>query len=1487
MKQTTTYFFTTKKSAQTQLTYFFKTLNAFRLMFSFFFVIFSITCLTGQNVSVSGAVSGNGSYPNLAAAFATINASVQTGATITVSINASTTETTSAVLNSGVWTSLLISPTGGAMTITGNLAGPLIDLNGADNVKFDGLNSGGNSLTISNTNTSNVNTSTIRYMLDATTNTITNCSILGSSTSSVLGTVCFSVALVSGNSGNVISNCNIGPAGANLPVNGIYSSGNSGVNNSNNTIQNCKIFDYFNPDLPCSGIFLSNFNTSWTISASRFYQTAPRTFTIGSFAPVYNSCLQINSGAAYSIINNVFGYASASATGTYNISGNNGSNVSFLRVIDLSVGTATATSIQGNTITSFQASGQGSGSYLSQLFCGINLAAGSASIGNISPNIFGGTSGIDLIKTIGGINKGYLSAINIRNAGGVSLIQNNIFGGLTSVNSFSANGGSLSVINITNGTITIIGNTIGNSTPGNLACGTSSTGLFLSDAAAIAFDGNSGSMSVISNTIQNLVCYGNHGRSSIRGISTVGYVPSSRSYTIGSNLIQNLLMNASNRDDLNGFIPSAVGVELNTSTNSSVLNNTVTGIRTIGTASVSGYVAGMWITGWNGGRVVGNSVSNITNAQGATTSTNSSVASGILLSGSGISSSSISVYNNFVNLGVSNSDNTIYTGVHVMNFYAGNPVNSWNIYHNTINIEGTVSSGFQPSFGFMRGNFGLSTSTMSVNFKNNLVTNNRTGGFGSHYAIGNDYGASSTSSVGWITGASNYNILNTTNSLTVGYWAANLTFANWQTTSGCDANSYSGVPITYVNSTTNNLHLNTGTTPSYAESRAVIISTITTDIDGQARPGPTGSVNGGAILPDIGADEVDAVPFDVTPPVITYTNLSTVCSSSDRTVSAIITDFVGVPATGTNVPRIYFKKNSNTYFSSSGSLISGTTYSGTWNFTISMAAMGGIANGDVISYFIAAQDIASTINTGANPSVALVAAGVNSITSPPTISTQTITAQLIPTISAVSGSICSGNPFVIIPSGANTYTITGGSFTVTPGSTTNYSISGTSNFGCVGANTAVATVSVYITPTVAVASGTLCNGASYAINPTGASTYTISGGNFTISPAVTTSYSITGTSSVGCVSSNTAVSVVSVSPRPTISVTSGSICSGNNFVILPSGASTYTFSGGSSTVNPNTTTSYSVSGTSSVGCISSNTAVSIVSVSPSPTLVVNSGSICSGNIFTINPTGASTYIYSSGSATVNPNITTSYSVTGTSSVGCISSNTAVSTVSVSPSPTLSVNSGSICAGNSFTILPTGAATYSVSGGSSTVNPGTTTSYSVTGTSSVGCAASNTVLSTITVISLPTLSVQSTNSLICEGETATLSVSGAISYSWNNGSTLNLITVSPTLNTSYTVTGVNLNGCAKTEVFSQNVNPCASINQLNSFDNQLLIYPNPNNGEFTIDSSIDSEIIILNAIGQVVLIQHLNAGSNKIDLNEQANGVYFLKLEGQVKLVIKE
>ncbi|MES2680059.1 MAG: LamG-like jellyroll fold domain-containing protein [Bacteroidota bacterium] len=54
-----------------------------------------------------------------------------------------------------------------------------------------------------------------------------------------------------------------------------------------------------------------------------------------------------------------------------------------------------------------------------------------------------------------------------------------------------------------------------------------------------------------------------------------------------------------------------------------------------------------------------------------------------------------------------------------------------------------------------------------------------------------------------------------------------------------------------------------------------------------------------------------------------------------------------------------------------------------------------------------------------------------------------------------------------------------------------------------------------------------------------------------------------------------------------IAVSSGTICSGNSFVLTPSGASSYTYSGGTATVSPLATSIYTVTSINSLGCMAS------------------------------------------------------------------------------------------------------------------------------------------------------------------------------------------------------------------------------------------------------------------------------------------------------------
>lgn len=70
---------------------------------------------------------------------------------------------------------------------------------------------------------------------------------------------------------------------------------------------------------------------------------------------------------------------------------------------------------------------------------------------------------------------------------------------------------------------------------------------------------------------------------------------------------------------------------------------------------------------------------------------------------------------------------------------------------------------------------------------------------------------------------------------------------------------------------------------------------------------------------------------------------------------------------------------------------------------------------------------------------------------------------------------------------------------------------------------------------------------------------------------------------------------------------------------------------------------------------------------------------------------------------------------------------------------------------------------------------------------------------------------------------------------------------------------------------------------------LSVYPNPTNGELNIEALREAECTIKNALGQIILQQHLRMGQNRIELHEQREGIYFVQIEGTNKIfkLIKE
>jgi gliding motility-associated-like protein len=336
----------------------------------------------------------------------------------------------------------------------------------------------------------------------------------------------------------------------------------------------------------------------------------------------------------------------------------------------------------------------------------------------------------------------------------------------------------------------------------------------------------------------------------------------------------------------------------------------------------------------------------------------------------------------------------------------------------------------------------------------------------------------------------------------------------------------------------------------------------------------------------------------------------------------------------------------------------------------------------------------------------------------------------------------------------------------------------------------------------------------------------------TASPSVTTTYILTITTTNGCVVTDTV----------TVFLNSISIDAGNNQTICPgdtvqlSGSSptpglTYSWSPSGSLSNsnianpkawPSATTVYTMTATDPVsGCGGTDTVV--ITVSPLPP--VNAGNdtiICIGTSANLGASGAVSYAWDANPSlsctncanpVATPSVTTKYYVTGTNAIGCVNRDSVTVTIQQLPNASVNPSTISICNSTSTVLAASGGVQYFWTPSSSlscstcpnpTATPPNTTTYTVTVFDIYGC--SSTATTTVTIVPPPTITtIPATQTQICFGDTAQISASAAnaVSYSWKPAATLTNPNIAnpkafPPVNTMYTVTVTDNNGCTNTD-----------------------------------------------------------------------------------------
>ncbi len=991
---------------------------------------------------------------------------------------------------------------------------------------------------------------------------------------------------------------------------------------------------------------------------------------------------------------------------------------------------------------------------------------------------------------------------------------------------------------IDNDNITIQNNTILNTYYGIYAGGT-----------ATVSAGGLDNWNISANTLGPVTSGTNH--IGFRGV----FVSNAPGIAITNNTIRNIFPGAS----------GASGIYLSAGINGgSVSSNTISNLSSTVAASGTGALNGIYV----GSNVVNTTV-NANQIYDVVNGNASGYAGRGMIINTANAASNDMIYNNTISGIMGTGDNTaIYwpIGIAVEGTSGG-----INIYNNSVNMSGsypglttaTVSAAmYLNSTG---ANINIKNNILSNTYDNSTITNEVAYAVYSSAATAtnltmdyNDYYAGGTSNVpmlGYINSVQQPNI------------------PAIQASFGGNVNSQNIIPVFTSASDLHLIPLNNAP----LDNLGTPIAGVTVDIDAQTRNVTT---------PDMGADEFTS-PNCTTANGGTLTNTSySICAGQ----TAVLTSTNASQGATT----VYQWQVSNTpggpYTNVTGgsgalttSYITGTLTTGTYyyvlNTTCNAATLTAISNEATVTVNAVPSVTASSnspicagqalnLTAGTNIGTNFAWTGPNafsSTTQNPVIAAATASANGVYTL-MVSTANCSATPV-----------------------TTSVTVNSTS---------------LSVTPSFAV----LCIGNSSTLTAVGnATSIAWSNGPTTtsnvVSPTSTTVYSVTGTGTTGCVAN--AVATVTVI-NPTISAINASVCgspaTGTVSVNAFSPSTVSWYATPTSTVSLATGTNYVVTAPTNTTVYAQ--AVSSANGSLQTTFAGGNG--CGGGtMFDITPTSGAVQIdslevsfgaaiqytvdlyYKTGTYLGNETTAAAWTLWSTVIVTGAGPSLPTKVVPTVPLPIPAnqltgiyvtqdqdYTNGTNAYSNADITLQTGAGMCSLFGG---LNAGRMFNGNVY-YSKPGCTSPK-IPVTLNVTPNPSVSIATSASIICTGQTATLTASGANTYSWSTTSTNTVITVSPTGNTAYSVTGTT-NGCSTSTTILQFVSTCTGVDANLAFTNLINVYPNPSNGLITTDFSFEGEkeIVVTNSIGQIIKTIKTKNNTEVIDLREYAKGIYFVKIK---------
>jgi hypothetical protein len=340
-------------------------------------------------------------------------------------------------------------------------------------------------------------------------------------------------------------------------------------------------------------------------------------------------------------------------------------------------------------------------------------------------------------------------------------------------------------------------------------------------------------------------------------------------------------------------------------------------------------------------------------------------------------------------------------------------------------------------------------------------------------------------------------------------------------------------------------------------------------------------------------------------------------------------------------------------------------------------------------------------------------------------------------------------------------------------------------------------------------------------------------GSASVSPTSTTTYTLSAftTANASPPTAQVTVTIGAVAPTATFSASPITINLGQSSTLTWTTTNATTVSidngvgskpvNGNTSVSPTSTTTYTLTVNGPGGTITKTATVTVTQPAPTVSFSASPNTIGVGGTSSLiwNTTNATIVTIDngvgsqpvSGTTSVHPTSTTTYTLTANGPGGTMTGQTTV-TVSSGPSITFFASPVFISAGQTSTLnwSTTNATSVTIDNGvgarpvngTAAVTPGTTTTYTLT---AIGPGGTSTATATVAIVALPTVTFSADTTTIAPGGSATLSWSttGADTVTIDQGigvtTAVGTRTVHPTQTTIYHLTATNAAGSTDASV----------------------------------------------------------------------------------------